>query len=152
MSGDPHNPFRALEPDPTNPYAAYRGPIIQPMVWNGEPPKVKFWAKVYDIVMILLYLLVVIVGAFILISADEIAKNDPQGGSVAVRVVGGVYLVLGVVLTALFVVPFFWTKGTGAWVYQLVLIVLGLTSCITWPLTIPLMIYWIKDREGIIQT
>ena len=46
-------------------------------------------------------------------------------------------------------VGLFWNRGLGGWIYNLILIVLGMTSCCTWPITIPLMIFWIKQKDDI---
>jgi cell division protein FtsW (lipid II flippase) len=111
-----------------------------------------FWAKVYNAVMIALYLAVTFGGVAMIVFADAIAEGDPTTSPTEFVVLGGVYSGVGVVLTVLFAVAFFWRKGLGAWIYQIVLIVLGLTSCCTWPATIPLIIYWIKDKDRIIQS
>jgi cell division protein FtsW (lipid II flippase) len=102
--------------------------------------------------MIALYLALTVGGVAMIVFADAIAEGDANSSPTEVALIGGIYAGLGVVLTILFAVAFVWRKGTGAWIYQIVLIVLGLTSCCTWPATIPLIIYWIKDKDRIIQS
>lgn len=145
ISNDPYNPYAASQPSPP--------PIHAPSTpWNGEPPKVIFWARVYNALMIALYVLVTVGGFAMYGFAEELAEGDPTNSPGQMRMVGAFYAGIGIVLAVLFLVAFIWRKGNGAWIYQIVLIVLGLTSCCTWPATIPLMIYWIKDREQIIQS
>lgn len=60
------------------------------------------------------------------------------------QIVGVVFAVIGVPLGVVFAAAPFLPRRPWVWVYDLVLIILGLTSCITWPLTIPLLIYWLK--------
>ena len=102
--------------------------------------------------MLLLYAMVTFGGIAMVAFSGDLAADDPTSDAGEVAVVGGVYAGLGVVLSALFVVGFLWRKGNGAWIYQIILIVLGMTSCCTWPATIPLLIYWVKDRDGILQS
>jgi len=52
-------------------------------------------------------------------------------------------------LAIVFLVGLFWNRGLGGWIYNLILICLGLTSGCTWPMTIPLMIFWIKQKDDI---
>lgn len=102
--------------------------------------------------MLALYVAVALGGIAMVIFSADIAAGDPKNDAGEVAVIGGVYAVLGLGLTALFAVGLIWRKGNGAWIYQVILIVLGLTSCCTWPATIPLLIYWVKDRDRIIQS
>lgn len=102
--------------------------------------------------MLLLYLAVVFIGLAMVIFSGEIAADDPTSKPAEVVVIGSIYAVLGLGMSALFAVGFLWRKGNGAWIYQVILIVLGMTSCCTWPATIPLLIYWVKDRDRIIQS
>jgi len=41
----------------------------------------------------------------------------------------------------------FLPRRPGVWVYDVVLIALGLTSACLWPITIPLLIFWIKPEN-----
>ncbi|MEM9589101.1 MAG: hypothetical protein AAGA03_17600, partial [Planctomycetota bacterium] len=65
------------------------------------------------------------------------------------RIMGVIYGIMGAVFTVAFLVGLAWSRGIGGWVYNLILIALGLTSCCTWPATIPLIIYWIKAKDYI---
>ena len=102
--------------------------------------------------MLLLYVAVILIGIVMVVFSGDIAADDPSSDAGEVAVIGVVYAVLGLGMSALFAVGFFWRKGNGAWIYQIILIVLGMTSCCTWPATIPLLIYWVKDRDRIIQS
>lgn len=102
--------------------------------------------------MLALYVAVTLGGIAMVFFSGTVAAEDPTTDAGEVVVMGSVYAVMGAVLSVLFVVGFLWRKGNGAWIYQIILIVLGMTSCCTWPATIPLLIYWVKDRDRIIQS
>ncbi len=91
--------------------------------------------------MLALYVMVIIGGIAMMTFSSTIAEGDPTTSPEQVMVVGGVYTLIGMVLSVLFAVPFFWRRGNGEWIFQVILIVIGLTSCCTWPATIPLMIF-----------
>jgi drug/metabolite transporter (DMT)-like permease len=62
------------------------------------------------------------------------------------RVMGVVFIVMGLALTVPFAIGPFLPRKPGAWVFGLVLICLGLTSVCCLPATIPLLIHWIKPE------
>ncbi|MEM9587313.1 MAG: hypothetical protein AAGA03_08520, partial [Planctomycetota bacterium] len=70
MSQTPNNPFA----NPSNPYAAATTP--NPVGPGSTPPQVILWQKVYLIFMVLLYLTVAGVGAFLFFGADMVAAGD----------------------------------------------------------------------------
>jgi len=114
------------------------------------PPAVRFWVQVYNGCMVLLYLGVLAMGIALVVFSDDIAALAEEAPGFQAALMGTVYAVLGLLLAGLFAVGLIWRRGNGAWIYQTVLIVIGLTSCITWPATIPLLIFWIKDRQRLI--
>lgn len=120
---------------------------------NGpsEPPKVIFWARVYNGAMIALYLALSVVGGFLIAFAEELAADSADTDPMEMTIMGSIYLVTGAILTIVFSVALVWKKGGGAWIYQMIMIIIGLTSCCTWPATIPLMVYWIRDRDRILR-
>jgi len=110
-------------------------------------PPVVTWFKVYAAGMALVYLAIAAMGGLFLVFAEDMAA--PPGGSgdtTEVLIMGAVYLVMGLGLAAVFLVPFVLGRGKGAWVYALVLICLGLTSVCCLPATIPLLVFWIKPQ------
>jgi nitrate reductase NapE component len=147
MSNDPsnHNPYGF------SPQSMQTTSPNNPPTWPSEPPKVVFWAKVYNGAMIILYLALSIGGGFLIAFANELTADSADTGPMEMTIMGVIYLVMGAILTIVFSVAFVWRKGTGAWIYQMIMIIIGLTSCCTWPATIPLLVYWIRDRDRILH-
>jgi Na+(H+)/acetate symporter ActP len=102
--------------------------------------------------MVLLYIAVTGFGLFITANADKIVNPDAGIGSNQpastdeALFMGVIYAVLGVVLAIVFAVSLFTPRRFWGWVYNLVMICFGLTSCCFWPATIPLLIFWIKPE------
>ena len=55
-------------------------------------------------------------------------------------------IIVGIVLFIAYVVALILPKSSGAWIYHIVMIAIGLTSCCLWPATIPLIIAWLKPQ------
>lgn len=117
-----------------------------------EKPKVITWFNVYAIVMIVIYVLLTIAGVALFVFSDSIANassdssGNAQTDAMEFVIMGIFYVAFGVVLAIAFVVGLLAPRKFWAWVYNLVLICLGLTSCCFWPITIPLLIFWLKDE------
>ena len=131
--------MRAVTVDPYQPPTAepYGGPDTAP----GEPPKVVFWFKMYAGLMAFMFALVTIAGIVMLAAPLGLPEED----GVPVAILGGVYLMMGLMFLGATLVPFFAGQRSWAWVYNLILIALGMTSC-TIVFSIPLLIYWIKPE------
>jgi uncharacterized membrane protein len=67
----------------------------------------------------------------------------------AAKLTGILFLGLGLVLMAAFLIPLFVKPRPWVWIYDLVLICLGLTSCCFWPICIPLLLFWVKPETKI---
>ncbi len=150
MSQNPHNPY---QPPGKNQGMGYPPQSYSPFIKSN--PQVKTWQLVYVVLMAILYLLFAFVGIFLWVSADSLAaipNADPNGpDAMEMQLIGIIYTFAGFGASVVFVVGLFWRRGMGGWIYTLILIVLGLTSCCTWPATIPLIIFWIKDKDSIIH-
>ena len=117
-----------------------------------QPPKVVGWYRVYAGAMTFLYLLLIGLGLFLLLSPN--ALIDPDAGMLSNRpadetealILGAVYSGLGLVLAATYAVSFFLPRRRGSWIYGIVLIAIGMTSCLCLPATIPLLIHWLKPE------
>lgn len=144
MSDSNQNPYQQ---PPTNPVVAQGAPVARPLNPN---PAVKKWQIVYLIAMLFLYLAVAVGGLLLALFRAEIAASDPDVREWELGMMGTVYGVMGVLLFAVYSVGLFWRRGMGGWIYNLVLIGLGLTSCCTWPMTIPILIFWIKHKDDIV--
>ena len=100
------------------------------------------WYKVYCVLMALLYLFCVVAGVFLIIAAPA----DRDMSSEEARLLGGIMLFMGIALAIPFVIGAFLPQKPWAWVFGLVLICIGLTSVCCMPVTIPLLIHWIKPE------
>lgn len=106
----------------------------RPGVWTGY--------VVYCIAMALLYLSCVPMGLFFFFWGADL----PDTSAAEARLVGVVFGGLGVVLFIPFALGPLLPRRPWTWVYGLVLICLGMTSACCLPVTIPLLIYWIKPE------
>jgi len=109
-------------------------------------PPVLTWYWVYCGAMALLYLACVAGGVLMIVFRDSIAETEPRDSPTLWLVYGLALIALGVVLAATYLAAFFLPPRRWAWVYHLVLIAFGLTSCCCIPASIPLLIYWIRPE------
>ena len=110
-----------------------------------ERPPVLPWFVAYAIFMALLYLLVGVFGAMILIVGPE-QFETPRRDADMIAVQGIVFVFIGPLLFIPFALAPFLGRKPWVWVYDLVLICLGMTSCACLPATIPLLIFWLKPE------
>jgi hypothetical protein len=114
----------------------------EPIFSNDEPPPgVILWFKLYSGFLSFLYLLCA--GAsliFLLVDPVEL-EMDP----VAAKLVGVGLLVVGLALFVACLLPLLLPRKPWVWIYDLVIICIGFTGC-TWPVCIPLIIYWLKPE------
>ncbi|HVG34700.1 MAG TPA: hypothetical protein VM911_16645 [Pyrinomonadaceae bacterium] len=120
-------------------------PVIDQSAQETEETRKTWrWYVIYCGLMALLYLSLMGVGAILLML-------DPGPGSMGGRydemkaqavgcLIGGLVFFLPYALG-----PFVKTKRWG-WTFGTVLIAIGMTSCCLWPITIPLLIRWIKPE------
>lgn len=104
--------------------------------------KTFFWYRVYAGLMALLYLFVCAVGAFLLFVPIE--SGDFSRGETIM--IAGINIALGSTFLIVFAVAFFLPPKPYNWIVGIVMIAIGLTSCCTWPATVPLLIYWFKPE------
>ena len=110
------------------------GAVQKPAVWT--------WYIVYAAAMALMYALVSILGiVFLLIDPSWLEME-----SVELKVQGAICFLMGAILFLPFAVAPFLPKRPWVWIYHLVLICLGMTSCCCLPATIPLLIFWLKPE------
>ena len=122
---------------------AWRDPYPRPALTR---PGVLPWQLAYCAAMALLYLLITAAGVAMAIFHQEMAepKTDPDGTTTLVMgvLMALVCLALTVAYAAAFVLP----RRRWAWVYHLVLIAIGLTSCACIPFSLPLLVFWIRPE------
>ena len=93
--------------------------------------------------MATLYGLLTLIGIVVLVAAGW---DDEEISLAEKLILSGVFLVLCGGLAAIFAFGVFARPASWVWVYDIVLIAIGLTSCLTIPAAVPLLIYWIKPE------
>lgn len=106
------------------------------------PPPVLWWFRVYCLVLCVLYLLTALFGIPFLV----LSPTDLDMPPMVARLVGLAILVMGLALLAASAAPLFLRPRPWVWMYDLVIICLGLTSACFLPVCIPLLVYWIKPE------
>jgi hypothetical protein len=114
-------------------------PAITP---NTQPPQVVMWFKVYAGLMVLMYLGCIIGGAAMIYFADEL----PESERMELYINGGILALVGVPFSIVCALPFFFPRKPWVWIYNIVIIAIGLTSCCCIPACVPLLIYWLKPE------
>jgi hypothetical protein len=105
-------------------------------------PPVVIWFKVYCVAMALLYLLTMGLSAIFFLMDPE----DLDMSRIEAMVMGSMLAGLGFVLLLMFIAGLVLPRRPWVWIYDVVLIGLGMTSCLTLPFCIPLLIYWLKPE------
>ena len=111
----------------------------------STPPPVWKWCRVYCFAMAGLYFVCFGLGISMLLFRGFFA-NGMKEDQVAVAVMGAIYAVLGLVCLLAFGAAPFLPRKKWVWVYDLVLICLGMTSICCMPACIPLLIFWIRPE------
>ncbi|MBC7909639.1 MAG: hypothetical protein H7Y30_04010 [Pyrinomonadaceae bacterium] len=144
-------PFDKLPPHAYVSLPAYEQAQAQTIPYNyraqPQPPadpelqrKVWTWYVVYCVLMTLIYFLC-LVGGIVLVSVSPQMSNSDRGEAVA----NGIWLILvGAALMVPFAIAPFLPKKSWGWIYGLVMLIIGAMSCCFWPITIPLIIQWVK--------
>ncbi|MDD5584644.1 MAG: hypothetical protein PHV55_06290 [Candidatus Omnitrophica bacterium] len=111
------------------------------MELQNEKPKVYPWFVTYCILMCVLYLFVFGMGLLLPHFAQYTSEKQLDA-----KITGPLYMFFGLIFFVAYAIAPFLKPGPGAWVYDLVLICIGMTSCCCLPITIPLLIFWIKPE------
>lgn len=117
---------------------------VRPLEGAQEPPPAIRWFRVYCGGMIALYLLCTVGGVVFWYFAPELARDDsPEWMN---RFMGIAIAVWCAILAAAYAIPFFLSRTKGAWIYSIVLIGFGFTSCLTLVPAIFLLLAWLKPE------
>lgn len=100
------------------------------------------WFRVYAGVMTALYLVISIAGLFFLTAPFDGTSEDVT----AQRVNGAIYGFAGLLGLGFHAVALFLPRRPWAWIYGIVVIAIGMTSCCILPAAIPLLIAWLKPE------
>ena len=115
---------------------------MRPQSSGSEKPAVWNWYAAYCVAMALLYLLCVVMGLVFLFADPAELEMDAVGA----KLMGGMFVVLGLLLGALFGAGPLLPLRKWAWVVGIVLICIGLTSMCCLPAAVPLLIWWLKPE------
>jgi hypothetical protein len=126
--------------------APYEPPGYRPSSYppSGPPGAVK-WYRIYAGAMSALYVLLAAIGIFLVVLSGR-PEIQSQPETAQFFVLGIVYAIMGVILAGVVVAGAFVPLKPWAWIYAIVLIGLGCTSCACLPATIPLLIAWVKPE------
>ena len=109
-----------------------------------ERPGVVKWFYAYTVLWILVYLFALGAGVALAMTPETFA--DEQHPPEALKFQGIAMSVISVPLIAFFVVALFLPRKPGVWIYHLVVVCFGFLSCCFWPMSIPLLIFWLKPE------
>jgi hypothetical protein len=110
----------------------------------GAPPAVVFWYRVYAAALALLYLFVTLAGVAALLFRDQLVDETTSPEEVVIA--GAVFVLMGGFFFVVYAFGTLIPAQPWAWIVGLVLIALGLTSCCCLPISIPLLIFWLKPE------
>ena len=137
--------FPPPSPFPPHPgFPNYGGPQPPPWTPAGKPAVLK-WFAAYCVFMTLLYAACVAGGAWVL-TLPEDAMTSREVDATEMRIQGGVLLAIALPLMVAFGLALVLPRRRWVWIYNLVLIAVGLTSVCCLPVTVPLLIYFIKPE------
>ena len=95
--------------------------------------------------MALVYMMCIFAGLVMFVLPDTMLEDADFPPEIR-WVYGAMLVVIGVGLAALFAFGVFAPRRRWVWTFDVVLIAIGMTSCCCMPVTIPLLIYWIKPE------
>ena len=116
------------------------------MQFSANLPPVLKWYKIYAGFMAVLQLAGVAAGIALLKYLPEIMAKVPEVSETELKLRAYVIIVIGCVLFVAYLVALVLPKSSGAWVYHVVMIGIGLSNCCLWIATIPMMIAWLKPE------
>jgi hypothetical protein len=94
--------------------------------------------------MVFLYILVTAGGVALAVFSESLAVGGEPREVFLIQ--GVAFAVIGVPLVVMYLVGLFIPARSWAWVYGIVLIGFGMTSCCFIPACVPLLIFWIKPE------
>ncbi|HOH39117.1 MAG TPA: hypothetical protein PK807_02365 [Verrucomicrobiota bacterium] len=108
----------------------------------ARTPQTIVWFRVYAAVMTGLYALCVLAAPRVFLAGTR--RMGEEG--LLLKIQAGVLLLMGLVFALAFALALVLPRKPWSWIYGLVLICLGMTSCCLLPAVIPLLIYWLKPE------
>jgi hypothetical protein len=126
-----------------NPYASPDAPQ-KSLTGPQRTPGVVTWYRVYAVFMALMYFVIFLAGIAVLFFGEAMA--DEETPAEFFLIYGIVFAAMGVPLLIMYVVGVFMPAKRWAWVYGIILIGIGMTSCCFLPICVPILIFWIKPE------
>lgn len=111
-----------------------------------QSPSVVIWFKVYAGFLCFIYAGMAAIGVGFLAAPSLIPFNDPDLPAAVAYIYGAIFVVIGGVFLAVCGLPFFLRPRPWVWVYDLVIIGLGMTSACFLPFSVILLIFWLKPE------
>jgi hypothetical protein len=108
-----------------------------------DPPPILMWFKIYMVVLVLLHVVILGLGFFLGIMAEEVAQDVDEATSL--RIMGFLYVLWGAALTLVFGTTFFLPLRPWAWIYNLVAICLSIVSGCCFVIPIVMIIFWVRE-------
>jgi MFS family permease len=109
---------------------------------STTPPPVLFWFRLYAGLMTAMYVGCMVFAPVLLFIGNKTTGDERVELIIQSILLGGV----GLVLTIVCALPFFLPRKPWVWIYDLVIICIGLSSCCCLPASLPLLIYWVKPE------
>jgi hypothetical protein len=113
-----------------------------PPLPSGGPPPVWRWFVIYTIALGIVYLGLAVFGIVALLI--DPAKLDMPSGEA--KLMGAIFLGIGLIFALPFLAAPYLPRKSWVWIYDLVLICIGMTSACCIPACIPLLIHWLKPE------
>jgi hypothetical protein len=111
---------------------------------TAQTRKVWKWFVTYCVLMFLMYLFLLVAGGVLLFLDLGSFATDRDAGDIKVQAVA--FFIVGIIFAPVYATGLFVKGKSWGWIYGIVLIAIGMTSCCLWPITIPLLIQWIKPE------
>lgn len=107
-----------------------------------QRPAVVIWLKVYCGVLAAIYLLIALLSLIFF----SINPADLEMTAEETTIIGTILLLIGSILCIVFLIPILFRPRPWLWVYDIVVICLGLTSFCILPFSVALLIFWLKPE------
>lgn len=130
----------------TNDAHPYQPPGSLSSPLSPARPGVWTWYVVYCVAMGMLYAGVLAMGIVSLAMSETIAADDPTTSAGDVQIFGVAMIAISLPICIFYCAAPLLPKRRFAWIYGIVAIALGMTSLCCLPVTIPLIIFWIKPE------
>lgn len=110
---------------------------------NETGRKTHFWYRVYCSVMLLIYIAVTAIGIGLMFLSGSANSTEDEN---EMFFVGIAYLLIGPIFAIAYAAALILPRKPFTWVYGIVMIAIGLTSCCFLPAAVPLLLFWLKPE------